>query len=190
MELDSDSRADPYRTWLSSLVFMRLIYEHHEAQSIAMGLTVGDAETGEEVITAIQTLSANLAASLQYNLDPRISLAFLMVLCVWLFDNSEAVNDFLNEGSTVEAILAILNQTDKTNVMIQGMCAFLMGIVFEFSTKDSPIPRSVSDNECSMKFEYLQSWQPQWHTSCPDFGSPKQRSLFPQTPQTATTSRR
>ncbi|EWC46137.1 hypothetical protein DRE_04711 [Drechslerella stenobrocha 248] len=141
IELDSDSRADPYRTWLSGAIFMTLIFDDQEAQGLAMQLTSGDTESGEEVVTAIQTLSSNLVSALQYGLDSRISLTFLMILCVWLYDNPEAVNDFLNEGSTIESILAIINQSNKADTILQGMCAFLMGIVFEFSTKESPIPR-------------------------------------------------
>ncbi|KAK6355412.1 hypothetical protein TWF696_004513 [Orbilia brochopaga] len=141
IELDSDSRADPYRTWLSGAIFMTLIFDNREAQDVAMQLTSGDTESGEEVVTAIQTLSTNLVSALQYGLDSRISLTFLMILCVWLYDNPEAVNDFLNEGSTIENLLAIINQSNKADIILQGMCAFLMGIVFEFSTKESPIPR-------------------------------------------------
>lgn len=141
IELDSDSRADPYRTWVSAVIFMILIFNNREAQDIAMTLTTGDAESGEEIVTAIQTFSANLVSSLQYNLDSRISLAFLMSLCVWLNENPEAVDDFLNEGSTLESLLAIINQANKSDAILQGMCAFLLGILYEFSTKDSPIPR-------------------------------------------------
>ncbi|KAF3928539.1 hypothetical protein ABW21_db0205138 [Orbilia brochopaga] len=142
IELDSDSRADPYRTWLSGAVFMTLIFDNREAQDVAMQLTSGDTESGEEVVTAIQTFSTNLVSALQYGLDSRISLTFLMILCVWLYDNPEAVNDFLNEGSTIENLLAIINQSNKADIILQGMCAFLMGVVYEFSTKESPIPRA------------------------------------------------
>ncbi|KAF3935950.1 hypothetical protein ABW19_dt0202928 [Dactylella cylindrospora] len=141
IELDSDSRADPYRTWLSAIIFMTLIFNSREAQDVAMKLTSGDAESGEEVVTAIQTFSSNLVSSLQYNLDSRISLAFLMALCMWLNENEAAVDDFLNEGSAVDSLLAVINRPNKADVILQGMCTFLLGILFEFSTKESPIPR-------------------------------------------------
>jgi len=143
MELDSDSRADPYRTWLSATIFLHLINENEDVKNSAMGLTSGDAESGEEVVTAIQSFSANLISSIQYKLDQRISIAFFMVLCIWLFDNPPAVNDFLNEGSTIQSLVGIVAQSNNPDVIIQGLGAFLLGIIYEFSNDESPVPRYV-----------------------------------------------
>ncbi|EPS35462.1 hypothetical protein H072_11159 [Dactylellina haptotyla CBS 200.50] len=142
IELDSNSQSDPYKTWFSGAIFQTLIFENREAQDIAMNLTSGDAESGEEVVTAIQNFSSNLLEALQYGLNSRISLAFLMILCVWLNENPEAVNDFLMENSTLESLLALVNHINNEDaVLLQGVCTFLIGIVFEFSTKESPVPR-------------------------------------------------
>lgn len=143
MELDSDSRADPYRTWLSATVFLHLINENEEIKNSAMGLTSGDAESGEEVVTAIQSFSANLISSVQYKLDQRISIAFFMVLCIWLFDNPPAVNDFLNEGSMIQSLVGIVAQSNNPDIIVQGLGAFLLGIIYEFSSDESPVPRYV-----------------------------------------------
>lgn len=141
IELDSDSRADPYRTWFSGAIFMTLISDNQEARDAAMKLTSGDVESGEEVITAIQTFSGNLVAALDHGLDPRISLTFLMALSVWLYENPLAVNDFLNEGATIESLLRIVNDQSNKDVLLQGMCTFLIGVVYEFSSVDSPLSR-------------------------------------------------
>ncbi|KAK6518538.1 hypothetical protein TWF506_005677 [Arthrobotrys conoides] len=141
IELDSDSRADPYRTWFSGAIFMTLISDNQEARDVAMKLTSGDVESGEEVVTAIQTFSGNLVAALDHGLDPRISLTFLMTLSVWLYENPLAVNDFLNEGATIESLLRIVNDQSNKDVLLQGMCTFLIGVVYEFSSADSPLSR-------------------------------------------------
>ncbi|KAK6527839.1 hypothetical protein TWF694_004813 [Orbilia ellipsospora] len=142
IELDSNSQSDPYKTWFSGAIFLTLIFENREAQDIAMTLSSGDAESGEEVVTAIQNLSSNLLEALQYGLNSRISLTFLMILCVWFYENPEAVNDFLTENSTLESLLALINQLNTEDpLLLQGVCTFLIGIVYEFSTKDSPVPR-------------------------------------------------
>ncbi|KAF3925502.1 hypothetical protein AA313_de0205985 [Arthrobotrys entomopaga] len=142
IELDSNSQSDPYKTWFSGAIFLTLIFENREAQDIAMTLSSGDADSGEEVVTAIQNLSSNLLEALQYGLNSRISLTFLMILCVWFYENPEAVNDFLTENSTLESLLALINQLNTEDpLLLQGVCTFLIGIVYEFSTKDSPIPR-------------------------------------------------
>ncbi|KAK6515695.1 hypothetical protein TWF281_004287 [Arthrobotrys megalospora] len=141
IELDSDSRADPYRTWFSGAIFMTLISDNQEARDAAMKLTSGDVDSGEEVVTAIQTFSGNLVAALDHGLDPRISLTFLMALSVWLYENPLAVNDFLNEGASIESLLRIVNDQNNKDVLLQGMCTFLIGVVYEFSSADSPLTR-------------------------------------------------
>ncbi|KAK6331538.1 hypothetical protein TWF730_004612 [Orbilia blumenaviensis] len=141
IELDSDSRADPYRTWFSGAIFMTLISDNQEARDVAMKLTSGDVESGEEVVTAIQTFSGNLVAALDHSLDPRISLTFLMALSIWLYENPLAVNDFLSEGATIESLLRIVNDQGNKDVLLQGMCTFLIGVVYEFSSADSPLSR-------------------------------------------------
>jgi hypothetical protein len=65
-----------------------------------------------------------------------------MLLCGWLFEDPDAVNDFLGEGSNVQSLVQTVMHSDRDNVIVQGLSAVLLGIVYEFSTKDSPIPRA------------------------------------------------
>lgn len=141
INLDSDSRGDPYRVWLASTIFLHLIYDDEEAKVLATSVREGDAEAGEEVVTAIQGISANLVAALEHNYDPRITVGYLMLLCVWLYEDSPAVDDFLTEGSSVQSLVSAVKQSSNSNVLVQGLCAFLLGILYEFSHKESPIPR-------------------------------------------------
>jgi hypothetical protein len=141
INLDSDSRGDPYRVWLASVIFLHLVYDDEEAKALATSVTEGDAEAGEEVVSAIQSISANLVAALEHNYDPRIIVGYLMLLCVWLYEDSPAVDDFLTEGSSVQSLVSAVKQSSNSNVLVQGLCAFFLGILYEFSHKDSPIPR-------------------------------------------------
>ena len=133
---------DPYRTWIASVLLFHLIYEDFDAKNLAMGVHEGNADEGEEVITCIQGLSANLISGEQKAEDPRISLGYLMILCGWLYEDPDAVNDFLGEGSNVQSISQLVARNDPSRSLVSGLCAFLLGIVYEFSTKDSPIPRA------------------------------------------------
>jgi hypothetical protein len=132
---------DPYRYWLAAVIIYHLIWEDGEAKTLAMGVSEGDASTGEEVVTCIQTLAANLIDAIQRNSDDRIQVGYLMLLCGWLFEDPDAVNDFLGEGSTVQSLIQVVMQGERDNVIVQGLCALLLGIVYEFSTKDSPVSR-------------------------------------------------
>lgn len=138
---DATSTVDPYRHWLAAVILFHLIFEDAEAKTLAMTVAEGDAEKGEEVVTCIQTISANLIAGIEKSEDERVLVAYLMLLCGWLFEDPDAVNDFLSEGGNIQSLVQAVVQNSADNTIVQGLCAMLLGIVYEFSTKDSPIPR-------------------------------------------------
>jgi hypothetical protein len=107
-----------------------------------MEISEGDASKGEEVVTCLQALAGNLMARTQQNDDDRISVGYLMVLIAWLFEDPDAVNDFLGEGSSVQSLIQLTLQSRPEKILVAGLCAFLLGIIYEFSTKDSPVPRT------------------------------------------------
>jgi hypothetical protein len=133
--------ADPYQTWMAAVLLFHLLFENAEAKSIAMGVTEGDAEAGEEVITCIQTIAGNLITGIKRGDDERISIGYLMLLCGWLFEEPDAVNDFLGEGSSIQSLLQETKHRGVTNVLVPGLSTILLGIIYEFSSKDSPISR-------------------------------------------------
>jgi intracellular protein transport protein USO1 len=132
---------DPYRLWFATVIIFNLLFDDSEAKEMLMNVVEGDAESGEEVVTCIQICTGNLVTSLQNGGDERISIAYLMLLCGWLFEDASAVNDFLEEGSSLKAIIHAAGRTANDSLVIRGLCATLLGIAYEFSTKDSPIPR-------------------------------------------------
>ncbi|KAF2676073.1 intracellular protein transport protein-like protein [Lentithecium fluviatile CBS 122367] len=132
---------DPYRTWFAATLIFHLIFDDHEAKTELMQVVEGDAESGEEVVTCIQTLTAHLIASLQVGDDERIPIAYLMLLAGWLFEDAAAVNDFLGEASSLQSLVQAVLKPGEEQVVTRGLCATLLGIIYEFSTKDSPIPR-------------------------------------------------
>lgn len=133
--------ADPYQTWVASVLMFHLVFEDSEARAAAMKVTEGNAESGEEVITGVQTIAGNLITGIQRGDDERISIGYLMLLCGWLFENPDAVNDFLTEGSSIQSLLQETRHRGPANVLVGGLSTILLGIIYEFSTKDSPISR-------------------------------------------------
>ena len=150
---DSDSArgGDPYRPWMAAVLLFHLLYEDHDAKGLARSVTEGDAESGEEVVTCIQALSANLISGVQRGDDGRVSIGRLMVLCAWLFEDPDAVNDFLGEGSNVQSLVQLVTQDSHHKILVSGLCAFLLGIIYEFSTKDSPVPRATLHQILTMR---------------------------------------
>ncbi|PMD65288.1 uncharacterized protein K444DRAFT_607848 [Hyaloscypha bicolor E] len=140
--LDSQVSVDPYRSWFAAVILFHLIFEDANGKSLAMSVTEGDSSQGEDVVTCIQTLTENLLNGIQKNVDERILVAYLMLLCGWLFEDPDGVNDFLGEGSNIQSLVQTVLRPAGDGVTVQGLCAMLLGIVYEFSTKDSPVPRA------------------------------------------------
>lgn len=135
--------ADPYRVWFASVIAFHLVHDSPEAKAKALAISEGNAADGEEVVTGLQTLAAHLVAGLGRDDDPRVVIGYLMVLLAWLYEDLDAVNDFLTEGSNVQGLLQVVAQARHNGgEVVQGLCAMLLGILYEFSTKDSPIPRT------------------------------------------------
>lgn len=134
---------DPYRTWFAAVIVFHLLHDNPAAKAKALGLTEGDTENGEEVVTGVQTIAAHFISGQRRDDDTRVLIANLMLLCGWLFEDLDAVNDFLSEGSNIQSLVQITTQPNAAGGdLVQGLCAMLLGIAYEFSTKDSPVPRA------------------------------------------------
>ncbi|OAA59670.1 Vesicle tethering protein p115-like protein [Niveomyces insectorum RCEF 264] len=133
--------SDPYRHWFAAVLMFHLVYENPKAKALVMAVTEGDEANGEEVVTSIQTIAAHLLGSMHRGDDERVVIGYLMLLLCWLFESLEGVNDFLGEGSNVQGLVQAVVKNTSSEVVVQGLCALLLGVLYEFSTKDSPIPR-------------------------------------------------
>lgn len=138
---ESRGNADPYQVWMACVLMFHLISDDGEAKATAMKVTEGDAESGEEVVTSVQSVVGNLITGLQRGDDERITVGYLMLLCGWLFEDPDVVNDLLGEGSSIQTLLQEIKHQRVPSKLIPGLCTVLLGIIYEFSTKDSPIPR-------------------------------------------------
>lgn len=137
------SVGDPYRQWFAAVITFHLLQDSPEAKAKALGLTEGDASKEEEVVTSMQTIAAHLTTGLARDDDARVLVGYLMLLLAWLFEDLEAVDDFLTEGSNVQSLIQVASQPRAAGgTVVQGLCAMLLGVAYEFSTKDSPIPRA------------------------------------------------
>ncbi|KEF60439.1 uncharacterized protein A1O9_02000 [Exophiala aquamarina CBS 119918] len=136
------SNADPYQQWMAAVILLHLVYDNADTKELALKVTEGDADNGEEVVTFIQSITSNVIAGVQHVEDERALLGYLMLLSVWLFEDPEAVNDLLGEGSNVQGLVAAVKIANISMPLVAGLAAFLLGIIYEFSTKDSPVSRT------------------------------------------------
>lgn len=133
---------DPYRHWFAGVIFFHLIYQDPNTKKLAMMLTEGDAMSGEEVITCLQSLTGNLLSGVKIAIDERILVGYLMLLCGWLFEDPDGVNDLLGEASHLQGLIQVVLDQTFNSLIVQGLSSMLLGILYEFSTRDSPVPRT------------------------------------------------
>ena len=125
----------------ASWIVQDLIFEDVEAKNVLMNVREGDESEGEDVLSFIQALGSQLQAALHESspTDQRVVAAYATLLITFLWEFAEGVNDLLAEGSSLLQALTALPRT--MDALTVGLAAALMGTVYEFSTKDSPIPR-------------------------------------------------
>lgn len=141
MDFDSNSKLNPYLVWFAAVLLIYLFEDSPENCKLAQEVKIGNASEGEEVMSSIQAMGEILVSQLETS-DPRIAVGYLMLLSVWLYEDSTAVDFFLVDPSTFKSLLAFIskNSTESSSTVL-GMSAILAGVTYEFSTSDSPISR-------------------------------------------------
>ncbi|KAJ7198467.1 p115 like vesicle tethering protein [Mycena pura] len=71
----------------------------------------------------------------------RFLSAHLCLLSQWLWDEPSAVRDFLDAGG-LSVLVDVLNQTHEGDALVPGLCAFLLGVCYEFNREPGEITRS------------------------------------------------
>src|SRR5258708_4514318 len=84
--------------------------------------------------------------------DPREAdrgiCAYLSLLSQWLWEDPRAVREFLEAGG-LGVLVEQLNQPSEIDVVIPGLCAFLLGVCYEFNREPGEVTRCVSNLSCS-----------------------------------------
>ncbi|KAL0955683.1 hypothetical protein HGRIS_001907 [Hohenbuehelia grisea] len=71
----------------------------------------------------------------------RLFVAYLSLFSQWLWDDAIAVREFLNAGG-LSVLVEAINQTNEADSIIPGLCAFLLGICYEYNRQPGEITRS------------------------------------------------
>lgn len=136
LNLSDSTRKDPYRIWFACIILLHLLSSSTEKQ-LVRGITIG--QIVDEPVTILQQINANLSSCLINSFDGRITVGYLMLLSLWLYDDLPSVAEFLEEGAGVQTLIGIIAQgTD--GIFITGLAAVLLGICLEFNTVTSSLP--------------------------------------------------
>ncbi|KAI6101425.1 p115 like vesicle tethering protein [Pisolithus croceorrhizus] len=71
----------------------------------------------------------------------RLIVGYLCLLVQWLWEDAKSVREFLDAGG-LGILVEPINQTAETDSLIPGLCAFLLGVCYEFNREPGEITRS------------------------------------------------
>ncbi|KAK7057792.1 p115 like vesicle tethering protein [Favolaschia claudopus] len=71
----------------------------------------------------------------------RLVVAYLCLLVQWLWEDPGAVREFLNAGG-LSVLVEAINQTSEVDSIVPGLCAFLLGVCYEFNREPGEITRA------------------------------------------------
>ncbi|CAE6417937.1 hypothetical protein ACGC1H_005127 [Rhizoctonia solani] len=72
----------------------------------------------------------------------RVIVSLLMTLSFWMWDSPPSVRDFFGEGGGLQVLMEPITQTIGMDVLVQGLCAFLLGVCYEFNREPGEITRA------------------------------------------------
>ncbi|GAB1730631.1 hypothetical protein NU195Hw_g8588t1 [Hortaea werneckii] len=133
--------AEPQSIVFASWIVADLLADHPEAKAALAAVREGNESEGEDVLTSIQALGSQLQSALQPTPDERLIAAYAGLLTLLLWEFASGVNDLLSEGSGLVQALVTGANPNSGDAVVAGVAASLLGTLYEFSTKDSPIPR-------------------------------------------------
>ncbi|KAJ7647909.1 p115 like vesicle tethering protein [Roridomyces roridus] len=71
----------------------------------------------------------------------RLVVAYLCLLSQWLWEDGGAVREFLNAGG-LSVLVEAINQVSEVDSIVPGLCAFLLGVCYEFNREPGEITRA------------------------------------------------
>ena len=148
LNLTESTRKDPYRIWFACIILLHLLESSPQEKAMVREISIGDAASGEEVVSALQQINANLSSALINSYDPRIAVGYLMLLCIWCYDDTLSVSEFLEETAGVQTLVGGVAQA-REGVFVTGLAAVLLGICVEFNTPTSPLPPYLTPLWCA-----------------------------------------
>ena len=144
LNYDAELNLNPFKLFFTTDIFMFFFQQDHkcseELREITRNVTTGNDLDDEEPLKAIQTISELLTTSLTAA-DIRIPISYLTFLIYWLFGDFKATNDFLSDKSVIKSLLSFSYQIQDEDVTIKCLVTMLLGVAYEFSSKESPFPR-------------------------------------------------
>ncbi|KAI9305040.1 p115 like vesicle tethering protein [Cunninghamella echinulata] len=112
---------DPYKLWFACAILSHIIKENEQAKKVAGSIQFGEEDHGEEPVPLLHHIVAQLLLSTKNSAtNPRIPIAYLCLLCIWLYDSPESISLFLSESTHVQFLIQEVQST-MNDPTVQGL---------------------------------------------------------------------
>lgn len=137
---------DPLSNWFSAVSLAHALFENPTQKEQLLRVLLATS-VGSTPVSLLQQCTQLLQ---QANCKFKNKVALLMLLVVWLSHCPLAVKTFLSTSGSVAFLIAQIsaNEHDDNEYLIQGMCAFLMGICVQFN--DNSVQGSKREDLCQL----------------------------------------
>lgn len=155
----AETTFDPYRPLFSCLFLSHLIRDSEHAKKLAREISLGGDDEDDKV-SLIQLVVGNFMMASRAQAEAtsraikdgaggheeedwtRIMVGYLVLLCTWLWDSPKSVAEFLNESNNLQTLIGPITQSQGIDPLVQGLCAFLLGVCYEFNREPNDVTRA------------------------------------------------
>lgn len=137
---------DPLSNWFSAVSLLYALIDNNvQKEQLLRSLLA--TSTGSKPISLLQQCF-NLLQQGQYKHQSKIGI--LMFLGTWLANCEASVKTFMSINGTIGFLIAQItaNEHDENEYLMQGLCAFLMGICIQFN--DDSVENHRRDDLCQL----------------------------------------
>lgn len=131
------------QTWATTLALAHILYKNNQCKTIALSISIDQNNPSHENYL-IHLISKRFLQSItqEQKSDSQIRscIGYLSLLCIWLHDSPVSIAKFLEQEKNLKFLVEQCHQSVSSHPIIQGLCAFLLCIIYQFSDdKISPI---------------------------------------------------
>lgn len=137
---------DSLANWFSSVALMHTLVDNTSQKEELLRVLLAT-PGGQKPITLLEQCT-NLLQQESYKLQSKVGL--LMLLSMWLAHCPTAVKTLLQTQGTMAYLTAQIsgNEHDENEYLVQGLCAFLMGLCIQFN--DNSLAGQKRDEICQL----------------------------------------
>lgn len=136
---------EPLANWFSATALMYGLIENPNQKEQLLRVLLATAVGGAPI-----SLLHQCTTLLQQGKNVKSHVGLLMLLSTWLSHCSLGVRNFLSAPNSVAHLIAQIgaNEHDENECLVQGLCAFLMGICIQFN--DNSVQNHRKEDLCQL----------------------------------------